>query len=224
MIASCKRLPNLGEILSPTVQGPVDRADIAPTSTSAPTPTQGEEERTNGTYHCDLYSVTGRCDVCHHMVERSYVQSEFYGGRKFAIHGRNIHTKATDRNPLRWFVYLEEDLPCKLQYVGSTNSMTARWANTKLRCNQRDSDSTGLYKHFRDGCPNDIGIKKETIRISLIDFMETSVEKLRVAKYKSGNCKCVECDKLRRIENKWILSLGTFYGRSGLNARNVIES
>ena len=108
--------------------------------------------------------------------------------------------------------------------MGSTNSMTARWANTKKRCNGRDSDSTGLYKHFRYGCPNDPGIKKESIRISLIDFVDTSVEKLRVARHKGGNCKCMECDKLRKVENKWILRLGTFYGRSGLNARNVIES
>ena len=78
-------------------------ADIAPTSN--PAPTQGGEERTNGTNHCDLYSVTGRCDVCQHKVE-SYVQSEFYSGR-------NIHTKATDKKHLRWFVYLEEDLNTK---------------------------------------------------------------------------------------------------------------
>ena len=158
------------------------------------------------------------------MVERSYVQSEFYNGRKFAIHGRNTHAKATDKNPLKWFVYLEEDLPCKLQYVGSTTSMTARWANTKKRCNARDSDSTGLYKHFRDGCVNDPGINKENIRISLIDYMETSAEKLRVSNHKGSNCKCSECDKLRKIENKWILRLGTFYGDSGLNARNTLES
>ena len=38
----------------------------------------------------------------------------------------------------------EEDVQCKKKlHVASTNSMTSRWANTKLRCNARDSDITG---------------------------------------------------------------------------------
>ena len=129
--------------------------------------------RHNGTYHCDLHKRTQKCDVCSHIEERSFVTSELYNGRKFAIHGRNIHTKASDPNPLKWFVYLEEDVLCRKQYVGSTFSITTRWANTKLRCNRRDSDQTGLYKHFRDGCPNDTGNSKTHIRISLIDFLIT---------------------------------------------------
>ena len=158
------------------------------------------------------------------MVERSYVQSEFHQGRKFAIHGRNTHLKATETKPLRWFVYLEEDVPCRKQYVGSTISVTSRWANTKSRCNAKDSDLTGLYEHFKKGCPNDDGRNKNNIRISLIDFMDTTVEKLLRAKHKKGNCKCLECDRLRRIENKWIMRLGTFHGESGLNNRNIINT
>ena len=129
------------------------------------------------------------------------MQSLYYNGRKFAIHGRNIHSKATDSNPMKWFVYLMEDIPCRLQYVGSTVSVTSRWANIKQRCNKRDSDSTGLYKHFRDGCPNDDGTNKQTIRISLIDFMDTTPQKLREAGHKKGNCVCSECD---RLQNKTI--------------------
>ena len=109
--------------------------------------------------------------------------SELYNGRKFAIHGRNVHTKATEPNPLQWFVYLEEDVLCKKQYVGSTFNMSSRWANTKLRCNRRDSDQTGLYKHFRDGCPNDTGVEKKHIKISLIYFMFTTTEKLINSKH-----------------------------------------
>ena len=134
-----------------------------------------------------------------------------------------IHALIVNR-PFKWFIYLEEDLPCHLQYVGSTVSVTSRWANTKQRCNKRDSDATGLYKHFRDGCPNDTGVSKSTIRISLIDFMDTTTGKLRSAGHKKGNCKCAECDKLRKLENKWILRLGTFYGDSGLNARNILDT
>ena len=33
-----------------------------------------------------------------------------------------------------------------------------------------------------------------------------------------------ECDKLRKLEVKWILRLGTFYGDSGLNARDILNS
>ena len=212
LVASSRRLPNLGEILSPTIQQP----------RGVQTGTGGE--RTNGTYHCELYKRIQRCDVCSHMMERSWVTSEYYQGQKFAIHGRNINLKATEPKPLRWFVYLEEDIPCKKQYVGSTISVTSRWANTKARCNAQDSDLAGLYKHFRDGCPNDDGREKRNIRISLIDFMDTTVEKLQIAKHKKGKCKCSECDKLRKIENKWILRLGTFNGESGLNDRNIISS
>jgi hypothetical protein len=83
---------------------------------------------------------------------------------------------------------------------------------------------TGLYKHFRDGCPYDDGREKKNIRISLIDFIDTTVEKLTRANHKKGNCKCSECDRLRRAENKWIIRLGTFHGDSGLNGRNIINS
>ena len=83
---------------------------------------------------------------------------------------------------------------------------------------------TELYQHFRDGCPNDDGRNKNIIRISLLDFMDTTSEKLLMASHKKGNCKCLECDKLRRLENKWILRLGTFHGESGLNGRNIINA
>ena len=102
--------------------------------------------------------------------------------------------------------------------------MISRWANTKLRCNARDSDMTGLYEHFRDGCPNDDGRDKNNIRISLIDYLDTTSEKLQRAGHKKGNCKCGECEKLRKLENKWIMRLGTFHGESGLNKRNTVNT
>ena len=61
---------------------------------------------------------------------------------------------------------------------------------------------TGLYKQFRDCCPNADGHDKNNIRISLIDyFLDTSSEKLQRAGHKKGNCKCEECEKLRKLEN-----------------------
>ena len=58
----------------------------------------------------------------------------------------------------------------------------------------------------------------------MIDFMDTTIEKLQRANHRKGNCKCTECDSLRRIENKWIMRLGTFHGECGLNARNIINT
>ena len=49
--------------------------------------------------------------------------------------------------------------------------------------------------------------------------MDTTKKKLQRANHRKGNCKCTECDKLRRLENIWIMRLGTFHGESGLNAR-----
>ena len=68
------------------------------------------------------------------------------------------------------------------------------------------------------------GKDKMNIEISLIDHMDTTEERLRQCGHRKGNCKCIECDKLRRLENKWILRLGTFNGDSGLNDRNIINS
>ena len=34
----------------------------------------------------------------------------------------------------------------------------------------------------------------------------------------------VECEKLRRLENKWIISLIKFHGDSGLNRRNTVNT
>ena len=65
-----------------------------------------------------------------------------------------------------------------------------------------------------DKCANN-----QTIRISLIDFIDTTARKIINSGHRKGNCKCSECDELRKLENKW---LGTFYGKCGLNARNVL--
>ena len=54
--------------------------------------------------------------------------------------------------------------------------------------------------------------------------MDTSARKLADVGHKKGNCICSECDRLRKIETKWILRLGTSYGESGLNERNIINT
>ena len=75
-----------------------------------------------------------------------------------------------------------------------------------------------------EGCPNDLGNKKSTLSLSLIDYYDTTLEKLSLAKHVKGpQCKCKECENLRKLEDVWILKIGSFYGNSGLNERNDIK-
>ena len=224
LIASCKRLPNLGEILSPTIQD--TKPPVVPDPGVGPAAGGGDRgERRNGSYFCEKYAKGGSCDACTHMMRETSQVESIYFRRKFAIHGRLTHLKPSQRPKLKWFIYLLEDLGCNLQYVGSTTDVCGRWAATKSACNKQNSNSTGLYKHFQDGCPNDTGQGKEHIRLTLLDSMDTTEEKLRGGGHVTGpQCSCAECTKLKRIEDKWILKLGTFHGESGLNTRNEIIS
>ena len=83
LIGGTRRLKNLSELLSPTVQTGAGGADDD-LGNDAP------GGRWNGSYHCKSYKERRKCDVCSYMEETSFVTSYYYG-RKFAIHGRNIH-------------------------------------------------------------------------------------------------------------------------------------
>ena len=104
----------------------------------------------NGSYHCDYHKVQGKCDTCSHMTESKSVFSSHFE-MNHAIAGNNTHLKATEKPKLRWFIYLEQCLHPEgtYQYVGSTNSVTDRWANTKSKCWAGNSEGTGLEKHLR---------------------------------------------------------------------------
>ena len=110
----------------------------------------------NGSYHCPAYKSKGRCDVCSHMVETSTIYSHYFQ-RRFAIHGHNVHLPAAQKNKLCWFIYCCEDTLCSLQYIGSTTDVCKRWASNKKACLDCDSVGTGLYKHFKNGCPGGSG-------------------------------------------------------------------
>ena len=48
--------------------------------------------------------------------------------------------------------------------------------------------------------------------------MDVSKEELREAGHVKGpKCRCDQCGKLKEIEDKWILKMGTFFGEEGLN-------
>ena len=179
--------------------------------------------RWNGSYHCQLYKTKGRCDVCSHMVETSTITSPYFN-RKFAIHGRNIHLPASQKKKSRWFVYVVEDEACGLIYVGSTVDVCNRWAQTKKACLDRNSLNTGLYKHFRDGCPADDGDLGH-LRWTLVDHIDTTTEQLATADHQGGaKCHCSVCVTLMDTEDKWICRLGSFHGASGLNTRDEIKA
>ena len=58
-----------------------------------------------------------------------------------------------------------------------------------------------------------IGRGKETLKISLVDYVDVSKEELRKAGHVKGpKCRCEQCGKLKGIEDGWILKMGTFYG------------
>ena len=158
------------------------------------------------------------------MLERDHVYSEFRR-RNFAIHGRNVHLKASEKNPLTWFIYLLECVPCHAQYCGSTCNVPARFSNHKSCAHRKNSPSTGMAKHFYNGCPNDNNDPQmRQLRMTLIDHMVTSHVKLQSVGHEPGpQCRCSECGKLKEIEDKWIMRMGTYEGK-GLNDRDEIRS
>ena len=186
--------------------------------------------RRNGSYHCAYQKRSGKCDVCKRMVERSEVLSTHFGV-KHSIAGNNVHLPATQKEKFSWFTYLLECIHPEgtFQYVGSTNSITHRWANTKskinaLALNNSLQAGTGLEKHFKGGCSQHQGPALESVRVTLLETFMTSKEKTVNSKHKAGEgCRCSECEKLKSLEDKWICRLGTFHGRFGLNERDEMK-
>ena len=155
------------------------------------------------------------------MKEKETIHS-FHFNIKSKIHGHLAHDKWPD-DVIRWFIYSIEDIPYQKQIVGSTTNPADRWRNHKSTCNLRKSSLTGLAKHFKLGCPNDRGKEKSTLDFTLIDFLDTSMEKLTLAKHEPGvKCQCVECGKLKALEDFWILKLGTFHSEN-FNSRDEIK-
>ena len=190
LVGGTRRLKNLQELLSPTVQksrGEVDdNHDDGDDDNGDP-----GGGRYNGSYHCKSFKQKQKCDVCIYMVETSYVTS-YHFKRKHAIHGRNIHLPAGQKNKMRWFIYLVHDNHCQLLYVGSTNDVCRRWSGTKSACLGRNKDNTGLYKHFMQGCPKHIETGNvKHLTWTLVDHIDTSTEQLEDAGHTGGvGCRC----------------------------------
>ena len=222
LVGGTRRLKNLQELLSPTVQKtPGDDGDDDDNN--------GHDDddggRHNGSYHCKNYKERKKCDLCSYMVETSYATS-YYFGRKFAIHGRNVHLPASQKKKMRWFVYLVHDTHCQLLYVGSTMDPCSRWSSTKTACQGRKNDNTGLYKHFMNGCPGHISSGNvKHLTYTLLDHIDTTEEQLVNVGHTGGvGCRCQECQILKDQEDKWICRLGSFHQPHGLNTRDEIKT
>ena len=141
---------------------------------------------------------------------------------KIKIRGHLAHDYAP-LGQIRWYIYAIEDMPCELTYVGSTQSPVARFSSHKSSANSGKSKDTGLAKHFMKGCPYDPGRQKETLNFVLVDHMDTTVEKLAAVGHVGGvSCVCSECHKLKVLEDKFILRIGSLYSQ-GLNTRDEIQ-
>ena len=164
------------------------------------------------------------------MVETRNVFSTHFA-RKHAVAGHNVHLPATQKAKTKWFVYLEECIHTEgtFQYIGSTDSMTHRWANTKsvihkLTSSQLTKASTGLAKHFRDGCNVFSCPELRHVRVTLLEHLNVSEDKLSKASHKGGaGCRCSQCQKLLDLEYKWICRMGTYHGKFGLNDRTEMN-
>ena len=157
------------------------------------------------------------------LVTYIYIESIYYK-TKFKIHGHLRHDYSPE-DKIRWFIYGILDQPCQKIIIGSTQNPLERWRNYKSTCNKQNSNSTGLAKHFMHGCPFDQGKEKNTLNYTLIDFFDTSQEKLMKASHIPGpRCRCRECELLKDLENQWIMKIGSLYGVSGLNERDEMKS
>ena len=225
LVGGTKRLKNLQELLSPTVQRGHGEGDDNNNNDDDDDNGDPGGGRYNGSYHCKSYKQKQKCDVCSYMLETSYVTS-YHFRRNHAIHGRNIHLPYGQRNKMRWFIYLVHDTSCHLLYVGSTNDVCRRWSNTKSACLGRKMENTGLYKHFMQGCPKHLETGNvKHLTWTLVDHIDTSPEQLEDAGHSGGvGCRCSECQRLKDTEDKWICRLGTFNPPNGLNTRDEIKT
>ena len=114
-------------------------------------------------------------------------------------------------------------------FIGSTDSMTHRWANTKsvinaLVTNRSSKANTGLEKHFRDGCNVYSGPQLNHVKITLLEHMQLTEEEISRSSHQAGSgCRCSQCRRLLNIEYKWICRMGTYHGKFGLNDRSEMN-
>ena len=96
----------------------------------------------------------------------------------------------------------------------------------KKACLDGDSVGTGMYTHFKSGCPAGTGGGElNHLKWTILDHSETTLENLTKVVHQGGpQCRCSDCQRLKTVEDKWICRMGSFYGDSGLNTRDEVKS
>ena len=59
--------------------------------------------------------------------------------------------------------------------------------------------------------------------VTLVDFLDVTEEEVNIARHGGVGCLCDQCKKLKKLEDSWIMRLGTFYFPGGLNKRDEIK-
>ena len=150
--------------------------------------------------------------VCMYIL--IYVKSKYFN-TKIRIHGHLAHD-IIPLNMHRWFIYSITDEKCGRTYIGSTTDPLKRWRNHKSCCNNGPCTSSGLSKHFTFKWPREGKRNFKHIGWLYGCFTWRSGE--------SGTkCRCSECNRLKDLEDKFILRMGTFYG-DGFNTRDQVQS
>ena len=78
---------------------------------------------------------------------------------------------------------------CSKQYVGSTTETYGRWCSHKSGCNS-GSTKTGLAAHLSHGCPGDTGREKDNLTVTLLDFMDVTMDEVNKAWHEGVGCMC----------------------------------
>ena len=141
---------------------------------------------------------------------------------KHAIRGHLVHEDRDKKFKSRWFIYMIYDSTCTKQYIGSTSDINNRWSNHKSDCNHKNN-SCGLSAHFMLGCNGDTEREKLHLNVTLLDYFDVTLEQTVYEKHGGIGCLCKLCDKLKDIENTWIMKIGSYYYPAGLNSREELR-
>ena len=149
---------------------------------------------------------------------------------KHSIAGHNMHLLASQTLKTKWFVYLEKykNREGTYQYVGSTDSMTHRRANTKSKCksianNQNTKPGTGLERPKKrllsiwagaEKCKHQPPRAVYYLRRKTTSSQPWGRSRLTMHPVHSP----------KKIEDKWTCKLGTYHGKFGLNERDEISN
>ena len=177
-----------------------------------------------GSFQCENFKSGKKCDTCSHMKDGiNFIYSEHFK-TKIPIRGHLVHEHYSKTNKDRWFIYSILDKNCSKTYIGSTTNVTSRWAAHKSDCNHKRGHKSGLSKHHELGCPGDVDQNKSHLELTLLDYMDVTGEELQQAGHKGGpGCICKLCAKLKRLEDRWIMKVGSYFYPSGLNSRDEIQ-